>query len=165
MIATSFTFIIDLLNIYLKKSFGVDEDYVILNNLNNSDGSFVISNSNKVVLTLIAIEKENSNRINFNKSNERQFIVKPIDNYNYTILISFNFNDYFENLKFLNSIILFFEENTIFNGINSLSLPRDIEKLIIEYKNVSLDDSYKIWTTLGAKYQPSLVYKIREIKQ
>jgi hypothetical protein len=161
MIAATLQFTADLVNEHVMNSFQLDEHKVAVNYLIHSDGSIPNLNQNKVVLTLIAIEKES---VLHNKTHDFTSTNRPEENYNVTVLFTCNFDDYSESLKFLDALILFFQKNSVVTHANTPRLPSDIDKLTYEFMNVSMEQSQTIWTTLGAKYQPSVLYKIRGIK-
>ena len=124
MIHQSLQFTNKLLGQFLKNRFGLDEDKTVVNYLIEPNGTLPKVNQDKVVLSLINIEKEtnqpfyirnqrleNGNFSNFN----------PTEKYNIDLLISSNFDDYNESLKFLDAIILFFQVNsTIYVESNQL---------------------------------------------
>ena len=58
MINEALQFIVQALNQALKNNFHADEDLVVMNNVIQTDGTIPLINQNKIVLSLINIEKE-----------------------------------------------------------------------------------------------------------
>src|SRR3954463_15830650 len=96
----------DKLNSYLKNRFSLGEDKVLLSNIVNQDGSLAISESDKVIITLVNIHEET---ISSRLSNQ-DHLPRPI-NINLYVLFSSYFIDknYPESLKFLSAVVSFFQ--------------------------------------------------------
>ena len=167
MINQSLQFTNKLLGQFLKNRFGLDEEKIVLNYLVDVNGSFPKMNQNKVVLSLINVEKETNqpfyvkNR-QLESGNYSSF--NPVERYNLDILISSNFDDYTESLKFLDAIIYFFQINNYLDASTSSSIPEGLSKLEFEYEKISYHQMHSLWTAMGAKYQPSIIYKMKLVK-
>lgn len=149
----------DKLNFYLKNRFALGEDKVILSNIVNQDGSLAITESDKVVVTLVNIQEETlTSRMNNMEG------MRPI-NLNLYIMFSAYFIDknYPEALKFLSAVISFFQANCVFNHSNTPDLDPNVEKLTFEIVNQDLQNQSHLWGTLGGKYLPSILYKVRMV--
>lgn len=164
MISKALKFSSQSLNQYLKNSMGLDEDKVVLNNLIESNGELPKENQNKVVISLINIEQEtnrpfrsNNIPVNNNQYNE----VSLSEKYNLDILISANFDDYEESLKFLDAVLLFFQINPSLDARYFALMPEGLTKLEFDIEKIAYSQMHNLWTAMGAKYQPSLLYKIR----
>lgn len=166
MINKALQFTVSALNQFLKNRTGADESKVVLNNLIEGNGSLPQINQNKIVLSLINIEKETVkpfyNR-NLRMENGNYSEIKPSERYNLDILISSNFDDYSETLKFLNAVILFFQVNSVLDSSSFSTIPSGLTKLEFEIEKISYRDMQSLWTAMGAKYQPSVIYKMRLI--
>jgi len=150
----------DKLNFYLKNRFSLGEDKVILSNIVNQDGSIAITESDKVVITLVNIHEETvSSRLN-----SQDHLPRPV-NLNLFILFSSYFIDknYPEALKFLSAVISFFQSNAVFNHSNTPDLDDRVEKLTFEIVNQDLQNQSHLWGSLGGKYLPSILYKVRMV--
>ncbi len=64
-------------------------------------------------------------------------------------------------LKLLSYAIGFFQYKTVFDKLNSPSLPDEIGKLIMELVSPTFEQQNHIWGGMGAKYMPSVIYKVR----
>ncbi|MEN2399224.1 DUF4255 domain-containing protein [Flavobacterium sp. MC2016-06] len=167
MINQSLQFTSKLLGEFLKNLFSLDEDRIVLNYLVDTSGTFPKVNQNKVVLSLINIEKETNQPFyvqNKKLENGNFSRFNPVEKYNLDILISSNFDDYTESLKFLDAIVSFFQINNYLDASSSSSIPQGISRLEFEYEKISYHQMHSLWTAMGAKYQPSIIYKMKLIK-
>lgn len=163
MIQASLQFTISSLNQYLSNRFNLDEPIACLNGIVSADGSVPESNKNKLILSLINIEKETNTP--FKNRVQKQFNGNFIqghssEKYNLSILLSANFDDYMEALKFLNAGLLFFQTYPTIDKGNFASVPAGIEKLEFDMDKIDYHQLHSLWTSLGAKYQPSVIYKM-----
>lgn len=152
-------FISDILNDFFKEKFTLNENQVLVNRIVNADGSLVQMNENKIVLTLINIEEDASfQRINqpVNRSNE---IARHL--YSVYILVTANFNDYSESLKQLDAVIDFFNENPVLNNLSKPGFPAELTRIAVEPFKLNFDQLCNLWSSIGAKHQPYIVYKAR----
>jgi len=166
MINKALQFTNDVLDQFLKTRFGLEESKVLLNNLIDSNGSIPEINQNKVVISLINIEKETAKPFyNRNKqlANGSYATINQAERYNLDVLLSSNFNNYTETLKFLNAVILFFQVNNYLDSNISANIPLGLERLEFEIEKITYHQMQSLWTAMGAKYQPSVIYKIRLI--
>jgi Pvc16 N-terminal domain len=164
MIMSALQFTNDVLDQYLKNKFSLDDRKVILNNIIDSNGSIPLANQNKVVLSLINIEKETSKPFyqrNQKLVNGNFADVNPAERYNLDVLITSNFDDYAETLKFLNAAIQFFQTNVSLDSSGFSNIPKGINKLEFDIEKISYHQMHSLWTAMGAKYQPSVIYKMR----
>lgn len=64
-------------------------------------------------------------------------------------------------LRVLSYAIGFFQFKNVFDKLNSPALPGRIEKIIAELVSPTFEQQNHIWGGMGAKYMPSVLYKIR----
>ncbi|MFT6777221.1 MAG: hypothetical protein ACJAV1_001138 [Paraglaciecola sp.] len=166
MLLSSIKYITDRLNAHFKNIFELNEDIVVVSNLMENDGSAVPSTNNKVVVFLANMEKDTmpKQRVNHVGSNRVAVTNAPIY-LNLSIVIAANFTgaNYLEALKFISTAITFFQQQPVFNHENSPDLPPNIEKLILEIENIPRQDLSSMWSMFGAKYIPSIVYRVRMV--
>ena len=164
MISKALQFTNDVLDQFLRNRFGLDESKVLLNNLIEGNGVLPQINQNKVVISLINIEKETVKPF-YTRSqkleNGNYADINPGERYNLDMLISSNFDDYSETLKFLGAVILFFQANPILSAGSFSTIPSGLGKLEFEIEKISYHQMQSLWTAMGAKYQPSVIYKMR----
>lgn len=160
-------FITNQLNQYLKNTFDLDEDIVVLSNLVDSDGSSLTSTNNKVVIFLANMEKDTMpiRQQQTSSLNQRTTMSKPPIYLNLSIVIAANFTqkNYLESLKFISNVISYFQSQSAFDQQNSPELDPCIEKLILDIENINRSELSNMWGMIGSKYLPSVVYRVRTI--
>ncbi len=164
MIGKALQFTKEILDQFLRNKFGLDESKVLLNKLIDSDGSIPTANQNKVVISLINVEKETNKPFygrNQKMPNGNYSDINPYERYNLDILISSNFDDYGETLKFLNSSIQFFQTNPGVDSTSFSNIPAGLNKLEFDIEKITYHQMHSLWTAMAAKYQPSVIYKMR----
>jgi hypothetical protein len=145
----------DNLNVYFRTKLKIQEDKAELSAIVNQDGTIALQSENKVLVSLLNIEREpfsaNSGNIGRQKLSLNIIVI---------FCCHFSNSNYSEAIRFLDLIISYFEENytleaqNIYDGNN---------KIKIEIETFNLDKVHNIWSTIGAKYLPSVVYKLRMI--
>ncbi|NNF32832.1 MAG: DUF4255 domain-containing protein [Saprospiraceae bacterium] len=167
MIEKALSYITKRLNEHLNLQLKLNEDIVVLSNLLNENGKVSSSNENKVFMTLVNIEQDITLK-NFHPHSgdtHQGFQKDTLLDINCYILFAANFHEsnYRIGLRFISSIIQYFEANPSFSKQGSPSLPHDIEKLTVELSNQSVEQVNHLWSALGCKYMPSILYKVRLI--
>jgi hypothetical protein len=157
--------IIDELNEYLKSQFNAVEDKAILSGIVEQDGSLALESGNKIVATLIFIDKETTYKSGPGTTSSGFEILQysPPLNINLTILFSalFSRNHYVESLRYISGVIYFFQYKSLFTGQNTPKLVKGVDKIYFDLLSVSPSDMMNYYSMLGIKYVPSVVYKVR----
>ncbi len=164
MIGTTLQFVCDVLDQYIQHQFGLDETKVVLNGLIESGGTVPSGNQNMVVISLINIEKETAKAFygRYQRQEDGNFSdVNPYERYNLDLLVSANFDNYKETLKFLSAVMAFFQAHPSLDTSSYSSMPAGLPKLEFEIEKINYQDMQGLWTAMGAKYQPSVIYKMR----
>lgn len=172
MIHSALEFLTNELNSYLKTKNNVMEDKVVLTNVATQEGNWAIPN-NKLGISLINIEEERvfkEQRAAYVNRNGESEQYNPEIKLNLYVLITSNYTsgeinadntEYLEGLKQLSNVIAFFQQKNVFNTSNSPSLDPAIGKLVVELFSYSFEQLYNFWTVIGAKYLPSILYRVR----
>jgi len=166
VIFSCITHIAEQLNQYLRNSFDLNEDIVIVSNLIENDGSVVAQSNNKIVVFLANMEKDTMPQRQtqyLSSSNDRLAVsIKPLY-LNLSVVIAANFTgaNYQESLKFISQVVTFFQQQPVFDHHNSPDLDPRIQKLILDIENVPRHDLSSMWGMFGAKYLPSIIYRVR----
>ncbi|HTA63760.1 MAG TPA: Pvc16 family protein [Bacteroidia bacterium] len=161
MINEGLEFITTALNGYLRTTFRDSEDKAVLSSLVNADGTVVANIENKIVVCLVNIDQgSNTTNVGFSKTAQAD---KQSLNMSLEVLFAANFSagNYAESLKFISTTLSFFQSNLVFQKTNYPNMPQNIDKLELELINLSPEDTNYIWSTLGVKYMPSLMYKVK----
>lgn len=152
------------LNEYFRSKIKINEQKIILSGLVNQDGTIAIQGENKIVVTLVNTEKETA-KSNTQKGAMTLSNSTPVLNLNLYVLFSAYFSpaNYPEALRFISFIIGYFQQKSVFNRSNTSGLDARIDKLSFEIVDQSLDSVSNMWSALGAKYMPSVLYKMRMV--
>ncbi|WP_211753341.1 DUF4255 domain-containing protein [Nitrosomonas aestuarii] len=155
------------LNQHLRRTYDLSEDVVIVSNLLDVDGSVAPNTHNKLVIFLTNVEKDSVSAGAGRSQSFGEWTVQrsAAVNFNLYVMLTANFtgNNYAEALKFLSSTIGYFQRNPLFNHQTAPDMDRRIEKLILDIENLSIQDLSNLWSSLGGKYMPSILYRVRMI--
>jgi len=168
MISKALTFISDFLNHEIKMTYGIDEDRVVVSSLINPDGSVTENIENKIIISVINLEHETTinSANNYVSGGDNTFgKISPPVYLNLYLLVSANYDsgNYVEALKMLSTVIGIFQSNTYFTKQKNPKMKSPVEKLTLEIFNLPINELSHIWSGIGAKYVPSIVYKVRMI--
>lgn len=169
MINNALNFLCFELNAHFRTAMDTIEEKVIESNLCNTDGSQPMQIQDKVVMTLVNIAPNSTYR------DVPSFKRTPVDtttvqtviplNIDLNVLFSASFSNYTESLTFITSTISFFHSKAVFTRQNSPSLAPNIEKLTVEMEPANLEQNHFLWSMLGCRYIPSVLYRVRMIHQ
>jgi hypothetical protein len=125
--------------------------------------SGVFSLKDKAIITLVNVEEDRAARQqeNYVKGEVKTIYRKPPLYLNLYVLVSITRDDYKDSLIWLSTIMQFFQHQNVFTPITHPSLKA--EKLIVDMHNLTFEQINHLWSTLGGKYLPSVLYKIRQI--
>jgi hypothetical protein len=173
MINRILTALKDELNEFVKLkdpiNFGLS-DIVVLSNLVEQDGTlaFTTNNANqtehKIVITLINIEEEKvfKEQQYFKKTAEDKIVtLNPELKIHLHVLFTAYSTSYETALLILGYVLSFFQKKSVFTNQNTPSLNGLTAKATVELQSLSSEQNNHLWGYLGAKYMPSMVYKIK----
>ena len=168
MIDAAISLIAGQLNQFLKRSFDLNEDIVVISNILEQDGTVASNVDNKLVIFLINVEKEALPFRSQNKGTtglERSVVSYPPVYLNLYLMVAGHFNgsNYPEALKFLSNTISFFQRRPVMDHENTPDLDSRIEKLILDIENLNIKDLSTLWSAITGKYLPSVIYKVRMV--
>ncbi len=176
MIDVALKFLTDEINAYLilkNEPVSVVAPEIVLTNVAAEDGNWAIP-PRTLGLSLINIEEERvfkDQRTSFRNETGDVEHYNPEIKLNLYILISANFaasdaggnttGIYGEGLKQLSYVISFLQGKYVFTPENSPGLDPSLKKLVVELYSSSFEQQYNFWNVVGAKYLPSVLYKVR----
>ena len=170
MINESLQFLAEELNKYLNLKIpggDVNTSRVVVSNIaSTSDNTIPHPEIKEIaVLTLINIEEDSviKNQAGFKKQTAANAYTKPPVCLNLYILFSVQKEKYSASLDLLSYIIRFFQDQHVFTPFTYSGLHSSNQKLIVEMQSMSFEQVDHIWSFLGGKYQPSVVYKVRQM--
>ncbi len=163
MIYEALSCVTEDINNNLKRKLQINEDKVILSGIVNQDGSVAIQGENKMLVTLVNVEKETARTSVSNTGAGMYNTSSAAVSVNLYVLFSayFSSNNYAQALRFLSYTVAFFQSKNTFTAQNTPALDAGISKLAFELESPGADRLNNMWATLGAKYMPSVLYKVR----
>lgn len=138
-------------------------DKVKVSRFVKDDGTIAIPNDT-LGLTLVNVEEERIMKSQITHVTTPKGTVANINpeiKLNLYVLFAANFADYSSSLKFLSGVFRFFQSKTVFTSDNTPIMDPTIQKLIVELYSLSFEQQNHLWGYLGAKFIPSVLYKIR----
>jgi hypothetical protein len=164
MIQKAMSFIAAELNGYIRKrnQFASTERMVVISNLMNADGSAALKEENKLVLSLVNIQKETTINLSpVNGRNPGSRTAQP-HFYNIYLLVSAYFKENLaeEGLRYLSQVLTFFQSNPSSDRTTNSNMPPEISKLTYDFFPLQFSDMSHLWGALGAKYMPSALFKV-----
>ncbi|MFH0783123.1 MAG: DUF4255 domain-containing protein [Pseudomonadota bacterium] len=140
-----------------------NDTVVVLSPIVKTDGSSAVQ-ENTLALTLVNIEEERIARSPSTVSidtNGRVSHRNPEIRLNLYLMVTSHFKDYKTALEFLSATIRFFQSKNVFTPENTPGLDSTIEKLLVELYTMDFEQQNHLWATLGGKYIPSVIYRVR----
>ena len=172
MIDTTLNIIVEELNAFFTTRTGTN-DMVVQDNLLTQTGALTSGVDGKIVASLMNLEEDRISRsldIYRKQPSGKVEVVNPEVRLNPYVLFIANIirtitnqDAYQDALAALSNVIRFFQKKTYFNHSNTPGLDPNIDKLVIEMFTLSFEQTNHLWGSLGAKYMPSVMYKIRVI--
>ena len=169
MISKALSFIEEQTDLYLQGLLGPStEPYAILGNIakivENGDGNDTAAASG-VIITMVNIEEDRISKNPDGVYRQVDKIVKtnPKILVNLYVLFSVNLNAYATALSRISNVVQCFQSNNFFTQASFPSLDPAIEKLHLELYTMNFEQVNHLWSTLGGKYLPSVLYKMRMV--
>lgn len=168
MINESLQFIADELNKYLTLKLGpsADPPRLLTGNISRVfDPEAGTGLNNKAILALVNVEEDRvaKQQENFIKTDTSTRYKSPQLYLNLYILFAVNRTTYSDSLTWLSYILQFFQYQNVFTPISHPALDSRIQKLIVDLYSLNFEQVNHLWSTLGGKYLPSVLYKVRQI--
>ncbi len=181
MLRTALEFLSDELNAYLRRkdatNFGNDQ-VTLISSLMNPDGTFAVTSGDadvsKIILTLVNLEEDrvSDSQYSYQKTNDRVHVVNPPLHMNAFILFSAYASNYGTALRLLSYVIAFFQSYQVFDTTQFPHLNakvaddkpwQKIGRLLVHYHPTTFEQQNNLWASLGAKYMPSAIFKVRSM--
>lgn len=165
-----FRFIADELNkfILLRNGVATPASLVLPANISKADDLSAVTS--KVIMSLVNVEEDRVSKLptnSFPAANGTGIEYKNPPVYvNLYVLFAVN-RDYDEDaLLYLSYIMQFFQHRNVFTAQNSpvmSTLLPAVEKLSVELVSLNFEQVNHLWASLGGKYLPSVLYKIKQV--
>jgi hypothetical protein len=162
MIWETLSFITGKLNTAIKSRYGVSRNIARIGTP-PATGQSNPDADNAILVTLVNVEPE---YVAADSKKQFKQTTSPDLYVNLYVLVSASSTDenYDQALKMLAGIMSFFQTNPVFDGRAESSLPASIDRLSLEIVKLSMHEMSNMWTAIGSKYAPSVLYKIRLLR-
>jgi hypothetical protein len=137
-------------------------DRVLAASLFDLNGNLDPDCHDKVVVSVINVEKERSCQSVETYERRADGIseqVKPPVKVNLYLLFTANMSKYGEAMKALDQVICFFQHRPSFDFSSIRSIEEQQGRVVFQIYSMSLEQVNHLWSALGGKYMPSVVYK------
>ncbi|MFA8434716.1 MAG: DUF4255 domain-containing protein [Marinifilaceae bacterium] len=163
-----FKFLSEKLNEHLKGRYNSPEEMVTVSAMSSASGAEMDEIQNKMVLSLVNLERETAMGIGAVYSRMPSDMVKvsrPPWHLNLVFVAASVFNDkqYLQSLRVLSSVLEFFQAQNVFFFTSWESNVKKEWKITVEPVNLNYQELTNLWSVLGGKYYPSMVGKIRMV--
>lgn len=142
------------------------QEVVRVCNVVKADGSLDIP-VDALGVCLVNVEEERvlktQQAVQVSADRSRLAHVNPEIKLNLYVLIAANFATYLTGLKYLSGAIRFFQAKSYFTPRNTPAMEAGMEKLVLELHSLNFEQQNHLWGALGAKYLPSVLYRVRLI--
>lgn len=140
-------------------------DRVVLTSFVDDNGRVAIP-TDAIGLSLLNIEEERTFKeaamIRTAKAESSSSFVNPPISLNLQIMFTAYFKNYVESLKQLSFILGCLQTKPVFDRNNTPALVGlDTAKLIFELNTLPLEQQHYIWSMIGLRYLPSVIYRVR----
>lgn len=165
MLDLALRFVAQQVNAHLLKRTGSALGPVAVGPVVDDTGKWVVA-PNTVQLTLVHLEQEPSFR---NAPQERVqvgsalVLQPPPMKLNAVVLFAASFASYEQALRQLSLVLGFFHARPVFDAAEQPGLPPGVERLAVELVGYGPEQLNQLWSTLGAKHLPSVVYRLRMV--
>lgn len=177
MIDKALDFLTKEIDSYLTLQAGppVSGAWIVLSNVATESGNWAIPNDT-LGLSLINIEEERvfkDQNTTFRDESGKVQYYNPELKLNLYVLVTARFVNadgaggsnaglqYMEGLNRLSHVISMFQGKNVFTPDNSPGLYAPLQKLVVELYSYSFEQQYNFWAVIGAKYLPSVLYRVR----
>ncbi len=149
---------------YLRQQPGLDasQNKIFLTGIVDNAGK-VLMEADTLGMSLVKVEEERVNKPQVatrNFPDGRVQYVNPEIWLNLYVLIAANFVDYKSGLDYLAAVMQYFQSKSVFTPQNTPTLNNGVEKIVVELISLNFEQQNHLWGALGAKYLPSVIYKI-----
>ena len=141
------------------------ENRVVLTSFVDDSGNIAIPDDS-VGLIMLNIEEEKQLKmtglVQKQQSENTSSFINPAVNLNLHIMFASHFNQYDESLKHISYIISFFQQKPYFDSDNTPAIATlETSRLLFDWTTINLEQLHYIWSVLGTRYLPSVIYKVR----
>ncbi len=169
IIAKTISFLTAELNRFLLLKMNVlSNPAIVMGNVSKAiedNSSGTASLANQLVVSLVNIEEDRiaKTQENYTRTDSTTLYSNPPLRLNLYILIAANKTDYNRSLEMLGLVMQYFQQYAVITKTTHPNLDSSIEKLLIELYSLNFEQVNHLWSTLGGKYMPSVLYRVRQV--
>lgn len=163
MLDLALSFLKDELNTYLVARTGSDTVKATMCRLVDESGKYAFG-IDSIGCSIINIEEERvlkSHLPDYSTVSGQHVVLQPELKVNLHVLFAANFTHYDQALKYISYILCYFQSHPAFTSDECPGLSPDIGKLTVELLSLNYEQLNQIWTFVGGKQLPSVLYKVR----
>lgn len=154
-------------NDYLQNIDRRDGEWIILTNIISQDGSLNESSQNKVIMNIYNITNETTictyKATQYGENGYYNVSPPLYIDLHLVFMANFSEKQYPTGLAAISRLISYFQQNPWFTHATTPKLDPVVDKINLEFTNLSPVDVNYIMGMLGTKYLPSVFYKLRMI--
>jgi len=166
MLDTALKFLADEVNVHLQKRTGSNLGKATLCSMADDTGKWTVPKDG-IGVSLVNIEEERVLRAQVPERvyvNGHHVALQPELKLNLHVLFSAYFPaNYDHALRYISHVLTFFQAHPSFTSDEYPGLGPHIEKLSLEMLGYGPEQLNQMWAYLGARYLPSVVYRIRMV--
>jgi hypothetical protein len=153
----------DLADSYLQNLDPRSEPWIVLTNMAGPDGSLNPAAADKIVMSVCNLTRETGTGA-FNGNDKLAYSAPPLDlGVHLMFAANFDGNSYAAGLAVLSRLIGYFQQSPDFTRENAPGLASGLDRLTLEFENLSPTDLNHVMCSLGIRYLPSGFYRMRMI--
>ena len=166
MIKETLTFLEDTVNDYFDVRLGPStEDRLVIDNIAKLADNDINGESSRAILSLVNLEEDRiaKNPLNHVRTDDGISYRNPPMLFNLYALFAITTSTYTTALETLALVIQCFQGRCTFDRADHPKLPRGLEQLHLELITLNFEQINHLWSTLGGKYYPSVLYKVKVV--
>ena len=164
MLEAPLLFTCQKVNAYLHSHLSVDSDIVVLGPPVDIDGKPVAEVKNRASLFLSNIVEDTVPRDGQSRLHRQGQQPTPLYfNLHFVVAAIFDPGLYREGLGVLGLVATFFQSNPIFTADREPDMPAGLNHLSYDALSLSGQDMSHVWGSMGGRYFPSIVYRLRSV--
>jgi hypothetical protein len=166
MVDIALKFLRDELASYILARTASSLEEVKLTKIVDDDGKHSHLTGDVVLINLVNVEEERTVKEQlptYTYIDGQHVVLEPELRLNLHLLFATYFQQYDVGLKYLAYVVTFFQSHSYFTPTKNPGLDSRIEKLVVELQPLGYDQVSQIWTYVGGKQLPSVVYKVRMV--
>lgn len=165
MLDSTVKFLADEVNLYLSRRTGSSIVKVVPGGLADDSGKWAVAEGT-IGLALINVEEERTLRSQIPERvlrNGSQLSRSPELKLNLHLVFAPRNKIYGQALSYLSYVLTYFQAHPVFTPHEYPGLDAGIDKLTVELLSYGPEQLNQLWAYIGAKYLPSVVYRVRMV--